>query len=86
MYAWGASSKEDLTETARRLGVSDCVAIHVNDLRDAFRQAAGVYFAEVGESDERVGNVLKNAGTWLINMDQAIVRAFLDRTSLQADA
>ncbi len=86
VYGWGSSSIGDIQEATRRLGKQGIVAVHLNDLREAFQEGVISFLEAVAADERRAKAVAAKAGEWLVNMDQELVRAFLDRTCGQADA
>lgn len=80
-YAWGNASASDLSETANRLGTTDVVAVHIGELRDAFRQAALKWTAEVLADPVRRKRVGAASDSWFGNMSTQVVKEFLRRTN-----
>lgn len=77
-YAWGNADENELQECARILQRTDCVAVHVRDLIDAFRHGLAAYLDELSQDEARQQVASKQAGMWLMNMDPQLVRRLID--------
>jgi hypothetical protein len=86
VYAWGDAKVVDAESAIRRLERTDCVAIHLTDLRDAFQAGLLAYFEAIAADELRLQTAVVNAGEWLVHVDQGVVQEFLKHTSEQADA
>lgn len=77
-YAWGTARAEDLQETSNILNRSDCVAVHIRDIIDAFRCGLADYLDEVAREPERQQIVERRAGLWFVQIDQDIVKKIVE--------
>jgi hypothetical protein len=64
---------------------TDLVALHLSDLRDAFRAGVFAFFVAVTEDEARWDAVKEKAGTWLIDIDHSLLDDSLDWTGEQGD-
>lgn len=78
IYAWGNANKEDLQAASMRLNRGD-VAIHLDDLVEAFRLGTAAYFEEVEQDSQRTTTIRTQAGVWLTNLSEGTLIRFLDQ-------
>jgi hypothetical protein len=52
--------------------------VHLDQLRDTFQKALLDFLEAIAHDEKRLRAVLAKAGIWMINMDQGIVKAFLE--------
>ncbi len=74
-YAWGSARAEDLQTTIDTLGTPE-VAVHLDDLFQAFREAVADFFDEVANDVSRQSGLAQRAGLWFSNMHPALIQAF----------
>ena len=79
-YAWGNAASDDLQRTARRLGRTDIVALHVNDLCDAYRLGIAAWTMEVTADQTRRERVQSTESTWFNDVSITVVKDFLEDT------
>lgn len=77
-YAWGNANADEFQESADILKRTDCVAVHVRDLIDAFRHGLATYVDELSQDEARQGVASKQAGMWFVNMDPKLIRQFVE--------
>jgi hypothetical protein len=77
-YAWGTAKSDHLALASRALGRNDCVAIHIRELIDAFRDATVRYLNDIANSPERLARIKARTGQWFTHMDQDLLNRFLD--------
>lgn len=78
LYGWGTAKVEDLQEASNILVRTDCVAVHVRDLIDAFRCGLAEYLKELAPDPERQQAVRRRAGLWFVHLDQNVVKKFVE--------
>jgi hypothetical protein len=76
-YAWGTASSGSLQESARRLDKTDVVALHVDDIRDAFCSGTAAWLSEVVKDPIRRRKVEAVSRGWFTYMSTPIVDDFL---------
>lgn len=74
-YAWGTESSATLQRSIDALG-KPAVAIHVDELVDAFRQGVANYFDEIAADPVRLQTIEPRAGLWFCNLQSGLVRSF----------
>jgi hypothetical protein len=76
-YAWGTAKSEDLQATIDHMGKTKVVAVHVNELFQAVREAMADIL-EKGESDASLGACLNEAASFhLVNKGPELVAQYL---------
>ncbi len=77
VYAWGTAKSEDLQATIDHLGKTTAVAVHVNELFQAVRDAMA-NMLEKAESDASLGTCLNEAAAFhLANQGPELVAQYL---------
>ena len=79
-YAWGNAASHDLQETARLLGRTNIVALHVDDLCDAYRLGIAAWTMEVTADQTRREIVQSRESAWFDGLSIAVVKDFLGNT------
>jgi hypothetical protein len=77
-YAWGTADENELQECAAILQRTDCVAVHLRDLIDAFRDGLAAYLDELSQDEARQQVASKQAGMWLMNADPQLVQRLIE--------
>ena len=77
LYAWDNAKLEDLEETARRMGVSGDVFVHMSELLEAAHRGVFEYLEEVKRVPERAATVEQSVARWLVAMDGEKLNSFL---------
>jgi hypothetical protein len=77
-YAWGTANENELQECAAILQRTDCVAVHLRDLIDAFRYGLAAYLDELSQDEARQRGASKQAGSWLMNADPQLFQRLIE--------
>jgi len=77
-YAWGNADATKLQESADILKRTDCVAVHVRDLIDAFRHGLAAYLDELSHDEARQRIASNRTDMWLINIGPQPVLRLLE--------
>ena len=78
-YAWGTARPADLQKATDIMNTCHAVSVHVGDIIDAFRNGVANYLDEVGANVVRQKRIISGSSIWLINIQPALIQAFLDR-------
>ena len=72
-YAWGTATADSLDAIAKFAKKSDSVNIHVDDLREAFRNGIDEWAVDVERDPTRTAKVLKRSSEWFTNLPKETV-------------
>ena len=72
-YAWGTATADSLDAIAKFAKKSDSVNIHVDNLREAFRNGIDEWAVDVERDPTRTAKVVKRSSEWLTNLPKETV-------------
>ena len=77
-YAWGNSETDDLETTFDDLNRSDLVAVHLEDLYEAFKLGMANFLENVTKDKELTEKINKKSNRHFTNVDKEIVKTYLN--------
>ena len=72
-YAWGTATARSLEEFATYAKKTDAVYVHVDDLRDAFRNGVDEWAVDVEKYPTRREKVVKKSSQWFTNLPKQVL-------------
>lgn len=76
-YAWGNAKLEDLEKTIEKKKKST-IAIHINDLIDAFKKGIFDFVNDIKKDSERLNRINKQSERFVSNLSTKIIKDFLE--------
>lgn len=80
-YAWGNASARDLQTSFDRIGRSDMVAVHINELFAALRRGVDQLAADIAKDPSRLNAVQDRRRKGYGDLPRSVLQSFLDATN-----
>jgi hypothetical protein len=77
-YAWGTATARSLKDFAKYAKTTDAVYIHVDDLREAFRNGVDEWAVDVEKYPTRRAKVVKKSSQWFTNLPKQVLEDALE--------
>ena len=73
IYKIGAESIRALNGVDLEVRENEYVAVHINQLVEAFKAGLGRYLEEISKEPKRVEKLADRTGTWFVSLDPTVV-------------